>query len=406
MLSTVAYATITANNIKCADPGYIKFTAFYGCAKNCSKVPTKNFSEIKISAKSAFGDYNLYVETPPGYLNESRYEFISAGELLDHHAGYTLTIDDGEYLKRYNIICPNVDYLCEKVDLSIDLCDKDDRYFYYLFSGLLNQFSEEELKEEIDYYINPSNTYLGSATLASKQMGQRPMKSENLPESSEIRIAGSDRYVLTVPIRDLKNKQMESLYMEILGCDKTTDNSAALKICEERTCSIDLECPIGAYCEDDICKILDCSECEEIQGNNCVSTCKSDDPCEEAECKDNECKFTKKEGCCLTDEKCEDNDICTEDKCENKRCKHATIECEASDDPCVIGVCKSDQGCTYVSNPDCFQDESNEEVESKGIQAAIMSNLGIIITRILLLIMIILIVLRSFRKKKGKKKKK
>jgi hypothetical protein len=405
MLSAVAYATITANNIRCVDPGYLSLSVFYGCAKDCPRKPTKNFSDIKISAKSPFGEYNLYFENPPDYLNESRYELVSIGDLLDHHAGYTLTLDDGEYIKKYNVICPNTDYLCKKIDLTIDLCAKDDKYFYYLFSGLANQFSEDELKEEIDYYVNPSNTYLGSVTLASKEMGMRPIKSENLPESSELKNAGSDKYILKVPIRDLKNREMEGIYIEILGCDKSIHNSAALKRCEERSCDLDEECPIGAYCEDKVCKILECSSCEEIQGHNCVSTCKSEDPCEKAECKDNECHYTKKQDCCLKDEECGDNDICTEDTCKNNKCEHPIIKCKDSDDPCVIGTCKTNQGCVYTSNPECFMDFDDESTKID-IQDAVMGNTGIIVARIVIVVLLIAFITSLFKKKRPKKKRK
>ena len=275
----------------------------------------------------------------------------------------------------------------------------------YLFHGLRNQFSEEELKEEIDFYVNPSNTYLGSITLASKQMGTRPIKSENLPETSEIEILGSDRYVLTVPIRDLKNKKQESIYMEIKGCDKDVHDSAALKICEERSCSSDSHCPIGAYCEDEVCKTLSCASCEEIEEHSCVSTCIPENPCEEGICKNNECQYTRKEECCLKDEECNDNDICTEDICANNNCIHETIECESSDDPCVIGVCENNKGCTYVSNPDCFTDEQDAK-KKLVIKDVIMGNTGIIIARILLVVILIGLLVMTFRKKKPKKRKK
>ena len=67
----------------------------------------------------------------PEVMEEKKYKLVSTGKLLDRHGGYTLRLDDGERLKTYDIICPNSDFLCEKINLSIDLCGEDDEYFYY-----------------------------------------------------------------------------------------------------------------------------------------------------------------------------------------------------------------------------------------------------------------------------------
>jgi len=404
-LSVVVQGTITANNIRCADPGYLSFVAMYGCSKNCSRYPKLNFSYVDISAKSPFGTYRISVENPPDFMEEKKYNFVSKGELLDHHGGYTLTLYDGEHKKSYNVICPNEKYLCERIDLAIDLCMKDDYNFYYLFHGLYNQFSEDELRDEIDYYINPSNTYIGTFSIKSKEMGERPMKSENIPESFTVMPVGQDRYVLKVPIRDLHDKEMKSVYMEILGCDKAIYKTAALKKCEDRECVSDGHCPIGSYCENGICKILNCGDCEEIEDHKCVSSCRSKKPCEIGICKNGECNYVKKEECCLKDEDCKDNLTCTEDVCIDTNCIHKGLVCNSSDDPCVSGKCDEKKGCIYTSDPNCTKRKASLSPLTNKVQEALMSNAAIVSIRILFLLVLFGLFLKLFKKKKSKKRK-
>ncbi len=392
LLAATVQATIFVKDIECSETGYVSFTAEYTCSKDkCSPNPQKPWSQVSITAESIDKNYSVMIDEPPVFLDINEKRLVSKEGILDPYKSYTLVLDDGEETKRYDFKCANVKYLCEKIDLEIDLCMEHELDYYYLFHGLGMQFSAAELRDDIVYYINPANTYFGTVALTSDELGKGPIKSEDIPETYEVRHIGLDRYLLRVPSRDLKNQVMDKLYLEVEGCDKSRYASAAFIRCKEKQCFEDSHCPIGAYCENSTCRILRCSLCESIQQHKCISTCQPRTVCEKASCRGDECYYTFIENCCLSSSGCDDSDVCTTDICSGNRCTHKNITCDDSEDECVIGVCDPAEGCKYISNPECAQADP---------EPFLMQQPMIIMARLLILAAFIGIAWFTFKKNK------
>ena len=317
---------------------------------------------------------------------------MSKEGILNESNQYRLIVDDGEEKKEYQFECPNVKFLCEKIDLEIDLCMKYKLDFYYLFHGLGNQFSQAELENDLDYYINPSNKYLGSVALVSDDIGKGPIRSEEINGSFKVRNIGYDLYLLNVPANYLKNKEMNSIYIEVKDCDKSEYNTAALKKCEEQKCYSDEDCPVGSYCNRGRCNILLCQDCEIAEEHACVSNCGQKNICEENACENNSCKQVIKKDCCLGNDWCDDGQACTKDECVNNLCVHKGTECGESADPCVIGICKEPDGCEYIRKGECENKWGTSRVIS-GITGAVIGNASVSPTETVSLFILILLLI-------------
>lgn len=409
LISVASQATIYVNNIKCSETGYLILTIEYGCRDvKCSQNPKKLFSSINITVVSTNKSYIVEFDNPPEWIYQKEYKLLSKS-VLDPYNDYKIVTDDGEEKKEYSIKCPNIDFLCEKIDLEIDLCMKNKLDFYYLFHGLGNQFSSTELREELDYYINPANTYLGSVALISNALGRGPIKSEDIPDNFEVKQVGNDTYLLKVSAVNLKKRIMNSIYIDVKDCDKSKYSIAALKKCQEQECYSNEDCPIGSYCSKKRCKILLCQDCETIKDHSCVSDCKQTNFCEENICENDLCKQVRKKNCCLGDPWCNDSKVCTKDECVNNLCRYEEIRCEESADPCIIGLCEEPKGCRYVRNIECENKEEQSKIISE-ITGAIIGNTPVsqietIILTILLLLLIIGLVLILILNKNHSNKK-
>ena len=355
----LAYAKLNANNIVCSETGYLSFELNYRCSKDdCPDNAVKPFSRINITAESGGKKFKIIgVDTPLRLVQSEPYDFVSRDDILEPKRDYQLILFDGEEKTEYSVTCPDFKIRCSKINLEIDYCSEQELDFNYLFHGLGNEFSEKELREDIDYYINPARVLREHQQALFKQ-------SEALPSSFIVKDLGFDRYVLQVPSLDLKNKFLDDIYIEVKNCDKTKFNVSDYYSCQKQKCYKDKNCPIGSYCdlENNKCNILNCNACETLSNNKCVSTCSPRNKCEEATCQADGCKYTRKENCCLTESDCNDALVCTQDICENNKCVNSEIKCKASDDPCVVGVCEEPNGCKYIRNPEC---EKKEEVAIK-----------------------------------------
>lgn len=353
------YARVSASNIVCTEAGSLNFKLGYSCSEDdCTNIVGMPTSRIKINATSEGKTYNIEWADPPKSIYDDRsYEFISKDDILDPDREYNITIDDREDTTHYSVTCPDFKYRCSKINLNIDLCEQVGPNVYYLFRGLGNQFSNEQLREKINYYINPAKTMQGKFTV-----------SEELPESFEIKDIGYDAYILLGPFLDLKNRMVDDIYIEVKDCDKKIFNTSKYKSCRDIECYENNDCPIGSYCDlnKNKCKILLCSSCEKVSMHECASICKPRNICEEATCDNGACTYTQIENCCITDSDCNDNLACTKDACENNKCIHKKVECKASGDPCVIGVCEEPKGCKYVRNPECDK-KTDENATSQEI---------------------------------------
>jgi len=389
--STTIYATIYVSNIQCSKTGHLSLNIEYGCRKDkCPSYPQKLFSEINITAISNDKTYTPEFDNPPESVISKEYYLISKYAILDPYKSYKLIAYDGEEKKEYTFKCPNTDFFCEKINLNIDLCMKNKLDFYYLFHGLENQFSEDDLRDKLNYFVNPANTFLGSVFLISYDLGKTPNKAEELPENFEVKNIGRDRYLLKVYSQPLKNKEMNYIYIDVKGCDKSKYNVAALKKCEQLECYSDEDCPIDSYCNEKTCKILLCQDCETIKDHTCISNCPPTNLCEQNTCEQDSCKIAKKENCCLDNSWCDDGNMCTKDECVNNRCKNAEIECNESDNPCVIGTCEEQEGCKYSINPKC-EDKGILKTASKVTGAAVGVNWSNPTETISLLILLLLL---------------
>ena len=253
---------------------------------------------------------------------------------------------------------------------------------FIITKGILidNTVSEKELKEDIQYYVNPSNTYIGSTLLRSDDLKSTVFQSEKLPQDYEVSSIGQDRYVLKVPYSDLKNKNMEYIYINVNDCNSMIYNTNNIMECSDRECYENEDCPIGSYCDKNTCKIRLCDNCQIINDHECISKCEARNACETANCQENICTYTKKEACCLIDSDCNDKLSCTEDSCINQKCSNQEVTCEGSKDECTIGKCEEEQGCIYYTKDECTDFSS---ITGNAINDIIMSRPGIITARII-----------------------
>jgi len=355
--SYMVNAKLIAKDIVCSDKASLSFDIKYICTKDVcpSWRLGKAFKAINISVTSDGKNYDMEWEVKPLRIDEEDgfRQVISKDYMLDPGLTYDILFDDWEEKTEYTVICPNVEYRCDTIDLHIDLCDEENFIFSYLFSGLGEQFSNEELIDNIIYYINPA-----------KDLQMQISMAEALPDIFEVKSIGSDRYVFSVNSLDLKNQYLEDFYIEVKNCDKSRYKVSKYKTCKTEQCTDNRHCPIGSYCDlgSNKCKVLNCDLCEKLSdsGHECISVCKSRSKCEEVECINGVCKYNKKENCCEIDSDCNDNLVCTEDSCENSECINKEIGCKESDDPCIVGICEEPTGCRYIKNPECTDNVENQ----------------------------------------------
>ena len=343
-----AGATIYIEKVSCTETGFVEVDLKYYCGLDkCAHNQKRGFSTISFIASSKFRNNSLTFKNPPARLAEKEGSYrLFTNASIPSYLSYTLIVNDTEMVSAYQFNCPDVNFLCAAINLSIDACDRDKFRFYFLFHGLGDQFSSEELASEIDYYVNPANTYLGEVSTFSYDLGEKPIQSHTVSPDIEVKEAGADLYLLTAPVMGLKDRVMKSIYIEVKDCDKSKFDTADLLKCDNLFCEGNKDCPDGTECAGNYCRILHCGACEKAEGHKCVSMCKSRHICEAAFCVKDSCSYRGLPGCCIQDSDCNDGLVCTEDSCKDNQCVNSPLNCSAANS-CVVGECREPDGCIY-----------------------------------------------------------
>lgn len=278
--------------------------------------------------KPGGGNYAVYSSEISSLVNKGRYKV---------NVSYPKNRNQNNSLWFY-VECPGYTFQCSLLGITIDSCYIKGDYFIAYFRGL-------ELKQTKTFNISKDLLYTIQGTENSWV--------HSLPKGATI-TEENDRYLLK--FLNLDNR-IKSINIESKDCDRvrypaTTDTS----YCGEMPrCLADFDCALDEFCNKDIekCEILNCTICQYTVNHKCIPKCKDDNTCTEDICDEGKCTYKPIEECCFLDEDCKDFFSCTEDSCSNNRCLHKAVECVASDDPCIIGVCEEPKGCRYVSNPEC-----------------------------------------------------
>jgi hypothetical protein len=215
--------------------------------------------------------------------------------------------------------------------------------------GLLVQVDNAALGPGGYYYrIFVDGQIVGSEAVASHTLQALPKGRRHVA----VQLSEANGTPLTNP------EAIDSIYVLLKGVCDTNEACDDGLFCSTQSCTLgdqtcayggvpdccdhDLECAIGAFCEEHLCK--ECTVGDQITQCNDGDTCTADfcDP------GTFECIHAQIEGCCNTAEDCDDGLFCTDDACSAGTCAYTATEdascCDtdadcAVDDPCVATMC-------------------------------------------------------------------
>lgn len=283
----------------------------------------------EVPLEKVYGTGNFF-KSPIGILNES--------------GSYTVKLKYREcksypdYCEAKFVLqsCPGYRYNCEISSLRIKKCYNRENKGYVILSGLNDkQYSKINPIDDIVYNIKTKT---------------RVWSANNKLEGMTYNDIGNDTYLVKFPLETIN--KLELVEARVSECPS---KSSYIANCKEPKCTFDNDCLSDEFCDNasKICKPLNCDNCKTIYEHNCVEKCKAADICQKASCSQGICSYKRIESCCKSDMDCYDSKTCTDERCVNSQCVFSKVDCGASTDPCIVGICEEPLGCKYITKPEC-----------------------------------------------------
>lgn len=237
----------------------------------------------------------------------------------------------------FDVACEEQAFECNKIDLKIDDCYTANGRYYGIFSGIQDQSG---------FY--PYNRF------NFKFVGRAHIYENETPEGLMMNEISPGRYYATFPV----SGKTDWTSVGINGCDDKRYERTSQKIeCRTAiTCTDDSQCDDFEYCNTDqggICEVNLCNICEKPKNHACVPKCDDANLCTADTCEQGFCKNAAIPNCCMNSSDCGQNTLCKTNLCVDNRCALSQKECNETNDPCIVGKCDDEKGCTYQIDENC-----------------------------------------------------
>lgn len=337
------YDTNSAKYITtCSENGAIEI-------KSPNTIGESNAYKVDIKAKKT-GDTKIF-NVPGTWLSGN---FKSKEAVFNETGNYTITLTfEQKDTVEKEIACPGLVFSCSIFSVDISRC--------YMENGIFTAVFEEKNPAIYGWDMLANLTYIasddkGQSTTLNPKAGNI-IKIDTF-ESFDISRLEEDIYSL----RWKTAKNIILFHVRAPVCN----TASSVKCTAPPACTKNEDCLDFEYC-DKYCKILSCLSREHASGHQCVTSCKSDN-------------------------ECDDTLACTKDICINNRCASEQTTCTTKDS-CTTAKCEEPKGCTYATDNECKKRELEKaEPQPTQKQAKETNDSGSGDTSAILIIMLIAII--------------